>query len=83
MSTAADRRLMRPYYVLMRLPGEADETFVLILPFTPLDRQTLCFSATMPLAVEKLVRQHLVRPMRVEVGVIASWPLAIPLAETP
>ena len=33
--------LMRPYYVLMRLPGEADETFVLILPFTPLDRQNM------------------------------------------
>ena len=32
---------MRPYYVLMRLPGEADETFVLILPFTPLDRQNM------------------------------------------
>ncbi len=43
-----------------------------ILRVTPLDRQTLCFSATMPLAVEKLVRQHLVRPMRVEVGVIAK-----------
>jgi ATP-dependent RNA helicase RhlE len=38
-----------------------------ILRVTPLDRQTLCFSATMPLAVEKLVRQHLVRPVRVEV----------------
>ena len=36
-----NRRLMRPYYVLMRLPGEADETFVLILPFTPLDRQNM------------------------------------------
>ena len=43
-----------------------------ILRVTPLDRQTLCFSATMPLAVEKLVRHHLVRPMRVEVGVIAK-----------
>ena len=32
---------MRPYYVLMRLPGEQDETFVLILPFTPLDRQNM------------------------------------------
>jgi uncharacterized protein len=32
---------MRPYYVLMRLPGEAEETFVLILPFTPLDRQNM------------------------------------------
>jgi uncharacterized membrane protein (UPF0182 family) len=34
-------RLMRPYYVLMRLPGEAEESFVLILPFTPLDRQNM------------------------------------------
>ncbi len=33
--------LMRPYYVLMRLPGETDESFVLILPFTPLDRQNM------------------------------------------
>ena len=41
VSTASDRRLMRPYYVLMRLPGEQDETFVLILPFTPLDRQNM------------------------------------------
>ncbi len=32
---------MRPYYVLMRLPGETDETFVLILPFTPKDRQNM------------------------------------------
>ncbi len=32
---------MRPYYVLMRLPGEQSETFVLILPFTPLDRQNM------------------------------------------
>jgi uncharacterized membrane protein (UPF0182 family) len=32
---------MRPYYVLMRLPGETDETFVLILPFTPQDRQNM------------------------------------------
>jgi hypothetical protein len=41
VSTASDRRLMRPYYVLMRLPGEQSETFVLILPFTPLDRQNM------------------------------------------
>jgi uncharacterized membrane protein (UPF0182 family) len=32
---------MRPYYVLMRLPGETEETFSLILPFTPLDRQNM------------------------------------------
>ncbi|MBI2160584.1 MAG: DEAD/DEAH box helicase [Candidatus Rokubacteria bacterium] len=43
-----------------------------ILRVAPLDRQTLCFSATMPPEVETLVRQHLVRPMRVEVGVIAK-----------
>jgi uncharacterized membrane protein (UPF0182 family) len=33
--------LMRPYYVLMKLPGETDESFVLILPFTPQDRQNM------------------------------------------
>jgi hypothetical protein len=33
--------LMRPYYVLMRLPGETEERFVLILPFTPLERPTM------------------------------------------
>jgi uncharacterized membrane protein (UPF0182 family) len=36
-----EQSVMRPYYVLMRLPGEAEETFVLILPFTPLDRQNM------------------------------------------
>jgi ATP-dependent RNA helicase RhlE len=43
-----------------------------ILRVTPLDRQTLCFSATMPGEVETLVRRHLVRPVRVEVGVMAK-----------
>jgi ATP-dependent RNA helicase RhlE len=42
-----------------------------ILRVTPLDRQTLCFSATMPAEVAALVRQHLVRPVRVDAGVIA------------
>jgi ATP-dependent RNA helicase RhlE len=42
-----------------------------ILAVVPLDRQTLCFSATMPTEVERLVRQHLVRPLRIEVGVFA------------
>ena len=37
----SDQARMRPYYVLMRLPGETQETFVLILPFTPLDRQNM------------------------------------------
>ena len=32
---------MRPYYVLMRLPGEQGETFSLILPFTPVGRQNM------------------------------------------
>ena len=43
-----------------------------ILRMTPLDRQTLCFSATMPPAVETLVRRHLVRPVRIEVGASAK-----------
>ncbi len=42
-----------------------------ILRVTPLDRQTLCFSATMPPEVERLVRRHLVRPERIEVGLVA------------
>ncbi len=32
---------MRPYYQLMRLPGEAEESFALILPFTPQNRQNM------------------------------------------
>ncbi|HEX6331741.1 MAG TPA: UPF0182 family protein [Actinomycetota bacterium] len=32
---------MRPYYVLMRLPGETEETFTLVLPFTPAERQNM------------------------------------------
>ena len=43
-----------------------------VLAVTPLDRQTLCFSATMPEAVERLVRKHLSRPERVEVGATAK-----------
>jgi len=42
-----------------------------ILAVVPLDRQTLCFSATMPPDVERLVRRHLVQPLRIEVGVYA------------
>src|SRR5256885_15595207 len=43
-----------------------------MLRVTPLDRQTLCFSATMPPEVDRLVRRHLVRPVRVEVGTVAK-----------
>jgi hypothetical protein len=32
---------LRPYYSLMRLPGATDERFMLILPFTPAERQNL------------------------------------------
>jgi ATP-dependent RNA helicase RhlE len=42
-----------------------------ILRVTPLDRQTLCFSATMPPEVETLVRRHLIRPVRVDAGAVA------------
>jgi ATP-dependent RNA helicase RhlE len=43
-----------------------------ILRVAPLDRQTLCFSATMPPEVETLVRRHLVRPVRVDAGAVAK-----------
>src|SRR5438034_9796757 len=42
-----------------------------ILRVTPLDRQTLCFSATMPPEVDRPVRRHLVPPARIEVGLVA------------
>ena len=32
---------MRPYYLLMRLPGEEQESFVLIMPFTPASRPNM------------------------------------------
>jgi uncharacterized membrane protein (UPF0182 family) len=32
---------MRPYYLLLRLPGEEEAGFVLILPFTPQGRQNM------------------------------------------
>jgi uncharacterized protein len=36
-----ERRTMRPYYLLMRLPGEQSEEFALIQPFTPEGRDNL------------------------------------------
>ena len=33
--------LLRPYYVVMRLPGSSTEEFVLILPFTPVGRNNM------------------------------------------
>jgi uncharacterized membrane protein (UPF0182 family) len=41
ISTAESEIPMRPYYVLMKLPGETQESFVLILPFTPQERQNM------------------------------------------
>ena len=29
---------MEPYYIIMRLPGEADEEFLIMLPFTPVNK---------------------------------------------
>jgi hypothetical protein len=39
--TAVSPHPVRPYYVLMKLPGEATEEFVLVMPFTPSERQNL------------------------------------------
>ena len=42
METYADaERSMEPYYVIMRLPGEEQEEFVLMLPFTPTKKDNM------------------------------------------
>jgi uncharacterized protein len=41
LSTQTTRVLMRPYYLLMRVPGETEAQFVLIQPFTPLGRENM------------------------------------------
>jgi len=35
---AGNEQLMEPYYVIMRLPGEEKEEFLLMLPFTPVNK---------------------------------------------
>jgi uncharacterized membrane protein (UPF0182 family) len=35
------RVMMEPYYVIMRLPGEESEEFILMLPFTPRDKENM------------------------------------------
>jgi len=40
-TTQTTRILMRPYYLLMRVPGETEAQFVLIQPFTPLGRENM------------------------------------------
>jgi uncharacterized protein len=37
----APRARMRPYYLLVRLPGESREHFVLVMPFTPNNKQNM------------------------------------------
>lgn len=40
--TSGDQpQTMEPYYVIMRLPGDAKEEFMLMLPFTPANRQNM------------------------------------------
>ncbi|MFH0966125.1 MAG: UPF0182 family protein, partial [Methanobacteriota archaeon] len=35
------RQRIEPYYVIMKLPGEKKEEFILMMPFTPRDKQNL------------------------------------------
>ncbi|MEQ9238163.1 UPF0182 family membrane protein [Coleofasciculus sp. E2-BRE-01] len=36
-----DERIMEPYYVIMRLPEASSEEFILILPFTPVNKDNM------------------------------------------
>src|SRR5918995_485853 len=38
---AGTKPRMRPYYLLTRLPGEHDEQFVVVMPFTPNNKQNM------------------------------------------
>jgi uncharacterized membrane protein (UPF0182 family) len=38
---AGTKPRMRPYYLLTKLPGEHDEQFVLVMPFTPNNKQNM------------------------------------------
>jgi len=40
-SSGTQSQVMEPYYVIMRLPGETKEEFMLMLPFTPAKRQNM------------------------------------------
>ncbi|MGH2540775.1 MAG: UPF0182 family protein, partial [Actinomycetota bacterium] len=40
-TSLAEAPRLRPYYLLMRAPGEATETFQLVLPFVPQGRQNM------------------------------------------
>lgn len=36
-----NEQIVQPYYIIMRLPGEAREEFLLILPFTPVNKDNM------------------------------------------
>lgn len=40
-TSGSQAQAMEPYYVIMRLPGDAKEEFMLMLPFTPAKRQNI------------------------------------------
>jgi uncharacterized protein len=40
-TSGTQSQVMEPYYVIMRLPGETKEEFMLMLPFTPAKRQNM------------------------------------------
>lgn len=35
------RQQMEPYYIIMKIPGESEEEFILMLPFTPRNKENL------------------------------------------
>ncbi|MDR2861535.1 MAG: UPF0182 family protein, partial [Syntrophobacterales bacterium] len=39
--TGSNDRQMEPYYTIMRLPGETKEEFILLLPFTPANKNNM------------------------------------------
>jgi uncharacterized membrane protein (UPF0182 family) len=41
LAVAGAKPRMRPYYLLTRLPGEQEEQFVLVMPFTPNKKQNM------------------------------------------
>lgn len=41
VQTSEEQTPVEPYYVIMRLPGEAEEQFLLMLPFTPINKDNM------------------------------------------
>lgn len=40
-STTGSEQIMDPYYTIMKLPGEAKEEFIILLPFTPRNKNNM------------------------------------------